>query len=62
MAEGDMAEGDMAEGDMAEGDMAPETMPVTGVGQSAIPAPLLAAAGLLAVLAGAAVIGRRRNA
>jgi len=60
MAEDAMGEDDMAEGDMAE-DMAPETMPVTGIGQSAIPAPLVAAAGLLAVLAGAVVIGRRRN-
>ena len=51
----------MAEGDMAEAEMAPATMPVTGLGQSAIPAPMLVAAGFMAVLAGAAVIARRRN-
>jgi transforming growth factor-beta-induced protein len=67
-AEGDMAES--SEGDMAESSemqasdegMAPETMPVTGVGNTAIPMPMVAAAGLLGVLAVAAVIGRRRNA
>jgi len=67
-AEGDMAES--SEGDMAESSemqasdegMAPETMPVTGVGNTAIPMPMAAAAGLLAVLVGAAVIGRRRDA
>ena len=61
MAEGDMAEGDMAESDMAEAEMAPATMPVTGLGQSAIPAPMVVAAGLMAVLAAAAVIVRRRS-
>jgi len=65
-AEGDMAAGEMAAGEMAEGssdsDMAPTTMPVTGVGGGALPMPMVVAAGLLAAVAVAAVIGRRRNA
>ena len=61
MESADMAEGEMAEDDMAEAEMAPATMPVTGLGQSAIPAPMLIAAGFMAVLAGAAVIARRRE-
>ncbi len=61
MESADMAEGEMAEGEMAEAEMAPATMPVTGLGQSAIPAPMLIAAGFMAVLAGAAVIARRRE-
>jgi len=59
-AEGDMAES--SEMQASDEGMAPETMPVTGVGNTAIPMPMAAAAGLLAVLVGAAVIGRRRDA
>jgi uncharacterized surface protein with fasciclin (FAS1) repeats len=60
-AEGDMAAGEMAEGS-SDSDMAPTTMPVTGVGGGALPMPMVVAAGLLAAVAVAAVIGRRRNA
>ncbi len=56
-----IASSDMADSATDAGDMAPATMPVTGIGQTAIPAPLVVAAGLLAVLAGAVVITRRFN-
>lgn len=77
-AEGEMAEeaeGEMAEGEMAEeaaeemaapaeskGGMAPETMPTTGIGQSALPAPMVVAVAVMAALVAGAMISRRRDA
>lgn len=62
-AEAEMAEEEMAEGEMAEEEMAaPAQMPETGLGQSALPVPMVVAAGLMAALfAGAVIVQRRRD-
>ena len=56
------AEGEMASEEMAAEDAAPEQMPVTGLGQNALPAPMLAAAAVLAALIAGAVVSRRFGA
>ena len=52
------AEGEMA----AEAMAAPQQMPVTGLGQGALPAPMLAAAAVLAALVAGVVVSRRFGA
>jgi transforming growth factor-beta-induced protein len=52
---------EMEEAEMAEEEMAaPAQMPVTGTGQTALPAPMVVAAALMAVLVGGAIVTRRR--